>query len=266
LSAVNDTDSPARPRLSLRQVLWGAFALPWQHRGAVARATGLPLLAVIAVTLAWEAADLNDSGAARWTLYFLYWLAVCWLATTVHRLVLLQGDDARNRMDASGLRRLGMFAGTALGMWLLFAVLIIFMMSVMLIPFSRYVPAGESPPPTRMPGFWPWINTLAMVLAAWVVGRVSLMLPAIAVDRRMDPIAAWVASRGNGWKLAIVIAVLPWALGKIGTLLYRDGASTVEFALLLVLTTLFIIVEIVALSLSYWELTAPAPPPTPPPG
>ena len=254
-------------RLPLRRILWGAFALPWQNRAAVARATGLPLLAVIACTLAWDVADLNDSGAARWTLYFLYLVATSWLAIATHRLVLLDADDARTRLDPPGLRRLGIFVGTMILLWLVFLVLVMLLHGLMLLPWARYVPAGTQPAPVTDMPVW-WINQIAIILAAWVVGRLSLVLPAIAVDRRIGPITAWRASRKNGWKLAIVIGALPRMLASVGSLLYRDGASSVEFALLVVLTAFFTVIEVVALSLCYWELTspAPAPPPTPPPG
>jgi hypothetical protein len=58
---------------------------------------------------------------------------------------------------------------------------------------------------------------------------------------------------------------LPCALKWIVALLTRDGATTVEFGLLLVLTSVFTVIQVAALSLAYWELTQPAPPPTPPP-
>ena len=73
------------------------------------------------------------------------------------------------------------------------------------------------------------------------------------------------ASRRNGWRLAIVVGVLPWCLQQLTDLMYRNGASSMEFAILVVLAAALVIVEVVALSLSYWELTSPAPPPTHPP-
>jgi hypothetical protein len=261
----DDAALTALRRLPLRRILWGAFALPWQNRAAVARATGLPLLALIGCTLAWDVADLNDSGAARWTLYFLYLIATSWLAIATHRLVLLDGDDARTRPDPPGLRRLGIFVGTMILLWLVFLVLVMVLHGLMLLPWARYVPAGTQPAPVTDMPVW-WINQIAIILAAWVLGRLSPVLPAIAVDRRIGPITAWRASRKNGWKLAIVIGALPWALAWVAGLLYRDGASPVEFALLAALTALFTIIEVTALSLSYWELISPAPPPTPPPG
>ena len=63
----------------------------------------------------------------------------------------------------------------------------------------------------------------------------------------------------------MVVGLLPWCLNRFADLLYRDGASMFEFGILLVLTTLLVIVVVVALSLSYWELTQPAPPPKDPP-
>ena len=83
------------------------------------------MLAVIACTLAWDFTDLNDSGAARWTLYFLYPVASSWLAIATHRLVLLDGDEARTRLDPAGLRRLGIFVGTLILLLLVFLVLVI---------------------------------------------------------------------------------------------------------------------------------------------
>ena len=62
-----------------------------------------------------------------------------------------------------------------------------------------------------------------------------------------------------------MVGLLPWCLQQLTNLLYRDGATAVEFSVLVVLATLLIIIEVVALSLSYWELTSPEPPPTPPP-
>jgi len=62
-----------------------------------------------------------------------------------------------------------------------------------------------------------------------------------------------------------VVGVLPWSLKYLTELLYRDGATYGEFAVLVVITVLFTLIEVVALSLSYLEITSPAPLPTDPP-
>ena len=62
-----------------------------------------------------------------------------------------------------------------------------------------------------------------------------------------------------------MVGALPWALNAIGSVLYRDEASWVEFGVLLVLTSIFTVIQVAALSLSFWEVAQPEPPPTAPP-
>jgi len=260
---VDGEAKPPRRRLPLRRILFGAFALSWRHRGELARATGLPILAVIACTLAQNLAGLSVNRPAQWTLYFTYSIAVSWLAISVHRLVLIEDGAGREQFSSTALKRLGRFVGTVIGLWLAYLSLMFFIVNATLLPFARYVSTGESPGPL-IPNFG-WFMTGAMILAMWPIARLSLLFPALAADQSFDPIAAWKATRGNGWKLAIVVGALPWALRSIADSMYRDEATWVEFGALLVLTAVFTVIQVVALSLSYWELTRPEPPPTPPP-
>jgi hypothetical protein len=260
--------APEFRKLPLRRVVWGAFSLPWRHRAEVFRATAIPLLAVIACTLV---ADFNEVRVAALVLIVLYGIATSWLAIAVHRLVLLDAPDARARFDMSALRRLAVFFGVVVSLWVLYQGLTMLISGGILNIFMppRYIPAasepGKLPEPVSLPVPFDWIVNVGRAMSYWVVARGTLMLPAIAIDRKADLIAAWSASRRNGWRLAIIVGVLPWCLQQLTNLLYRDGATLVEFGILLVLATLFVVIEVVALSLSYWELTSPAPQPTHPP-
>jgi hypothetical protein len=71
---------------------------------------------------------------------------------------------------------------------------------------------------------------------------------------------------GNSWRLAVVVGLLPWLLGALTSMLTREGASDVEWCLLQVIVSVTLVIEVVALSLAYRELTAPEPPPMNPPG
>ena len=259
----DESQLPARRRLPLRRTLFGAFAQSWQHRGELARATGLPILAVIACTLLQNVAGLSENRPAQWTLYFVYVIALSWLAISIHRLVLIEDAAGREQFSSTALKRLGRFVGTVIGLWLSYLALMLVILNMTVLPWS-YVPAGQGD--HALPFDFGWFMAGAMILAMWPIARLSLLFPALAVDRSFDPIAAWKATRGNGWKLAIVVGALPWALRSIANAMYRDEATWVEFGALLVLTAAFTVIQVVALSLSYWELTRPGPPPTPPPG
>ncbi len=223
------------------------------------------MLAVIAATLVFDLTLYGRVGAAHITLYFFYCVAVAWLAVAVHRMVLVEGADNHARLDSAGLKRLGRFVGTMIGLWLLYAALIMLLMSAAIVPFSQFVPEGVTPPPTHLPNYFPYIDYAIKIVALWPVARLSLLFPALATDQRFEPIAAWQASRHNGWKLMIIVGALPWAFRWISSALHRDDATWVEFGVLVVISAAFTIFQVVALSLSYWELTRPEPPPTPPP-
>jgi|KBSMisStandDraft_5_1062788.scaffolds.fasta_scaffold112393_3 hypothetical protein len=231
----------------------------------------MPLLAVIACSLVTDLVDFQHSRVANVAMSLIYGIAVSWLAITIHRLVLLDEPDARAQLDSASLRRLATFVGIGIAIWVLYFGVTMIVANGMLMALypPRYIPAGTDqtvlPPHTESLISPEWILRVAGFVAYWFVGRVSLMLPAIAVDRKPDLVAAWQASRRNGWRLTIVVGLLPWCLQQFTNLLYRDGATVVEFSVLVVLATLLIIIEVVALSLSYWELTSPEPPPTPPP-
>jgi hypothetical protein len=259
---VDGEATPARRSLPLRRILFGAFALSARHWRELARATGLPILAVIACTLIQNAAGLSANRPVEWTLYFVYVIALSWLAISIHRLVLAEDTGVREQFSSTGLKRLGRFVGTVIGAWLSYLALMLVMLNVMVLPWS-YVPVGQGN--HWLPFDFGWFMTGAKILAMWPIARLSLLFPALAVDQVFDPIAAWKATRGNGWKLAVVVGALPWALRSIADAMYRDEATWVEFGALLVLTAVFTVIQVVALSLSYWELTRPEPPPTPPP-
>ena len=78
--------------------------------------------------------------------------------------------------------------------------------------------------------------------------------PMVAMDRAASLASAWALSRHNGWRLAIVVGLLPAAFSSITEKLSRQNASMLEQALLAVTSAVFIVIEVVALSLSYQTL------------
>src|SRR5262245_13714310 len=54
----------------------------------------------------------------------------------------------------------------------------------------------------------PW-TLLALVPFGYLIGRLSLLLPAIAVDDRASVRSAWSQSKGNGWRMALLVGWMP---------------------------------------------------------
>ncbi|HEU5137859.1 MAG TPA: hypothetical protein VFU13_22140 [Steroidobacteraceae bacterium] len=245
--------APGFRRLPLAKVIWGAFSLSWQNRASLFRATLWPLLALIAVSLFWDLLPRGDSYLAQWLPQFIYLVPFSWLAVTVHRLVLLDEASSRSHLTTSSWKRVAVYV-------LAFATIGIFFIAAKFIPFNvigivtgiNYVAAGAEPNLIARR----WLDWGATIFSLLLISRLVLVLPSIAVDKGHELKDSWRMSRGNSWRLAVVYGVLPWALGWVRWLLYRDESSSFEVALIVVLGSLLAIVEIVALSLSYAALTA----------
>jgi hypothetical protein len=252
-------------RLSVARIVAGAFEYPWQHRGAFARSLAIPSLAIIACTLAWSTVAGSGDTLLSWMLYGVYSAVCAWTAVICHRLVLLGPADAGAFAGPAGPRRLLVFLAAVVGIAFAYLAVMLAGISVLaVVSGTAYIPAGQSRP---KPADFQWAVWLAQIGALYVSARLALTLPAIATDRGFSFGQAWIHSRGNGWRLAIVVFGLPWFASNLAGFLSRDGATAVEIAALLVLGIVLLAVAVVALSLSFYDLTEPVPepPPTPPP-
>ena len=96
---------------------------------------------------------------------------------------------------------------------------------------------------------------LGLLTSTYFVARLSLVLPATALDAAASFRQAWRQSARNGWRLLMIVGAFPWIAARSLGLLYRDGASLAESAVLMFFSVLVSTLGIIALSLSYQELT-----------
>ncbi len=256
--------SALHPRLRVFAILGGAMTFPWQHRAALFRVIAVPLLAVTAVHFAWDVIELDEYGAGLWTLYFVDAIVTSWLAIAIHRLVLLEASVAQPGLESNDLRRLGVFVGTLIGTWLIFAALA---RTLELAATQSVAEIFEEPAGSAMNRVHGLAAVAGVVFVAvfWFSARMSLLFPAIAVDRGFDPAAAWRLSRGNSLRLMVIVCLFPVLIATAIVLLYQEDASVADLLVISMLSALLLIVEVAALSLTYQQLTSPAPPPTDPP-
>jgi hypothetical protein len=245
-------------RLPVLKILWGIFAFPAMYPAQTLRAAGPPLIGVIATTLYWArhgAADVLS--LSSWLLVFVNWVLFAWLAVRIHRVVLLgrHEDDLAHRLGCMA----NYLAAVVLGE-------LVFSVFLALISF-RYVPtAGGAPSVDGMVGLPAWATWLLQLAPLYLLARVSPALPGFALGHGWRLGEAWHLSKGNGWRLVAVIYLVPWAFGALVDLVYASSRSGMLAGLLAVLHCLFTALALMALSLSYHELTAGrAPPPTAPP-
>lgn len=236
-------------KLPIVRVIQAAFVLPWSRRKAFAKALALPLVALGISTLIWQQFEREVSLAAAVAFGVGFGVLFSWLAVACHRLVLLRPTDPGWRWSAGWSRRETRFFLCLLGVYLI--VTLVAVMPTMIIGSVIVSVAAENGAETA----WLWSFAIAaIVLGSYVLARSSLIFPAVALDGAVDLKAAWRRSRNNGWRLTVVVAVLPWCFSFVLDVLQPNDPSLFSVAVFSIVGVLAFVVEITALSLAYWEL------------
>lgn len=238
-----------RPLLVVGRVLGGAFALVWKQRTRFGQTLAFPLGALIASTLALSHAEAPSNTRMLLAFFMAQWILMTWLAVRCHQLVL--ADTAWRATQKWP------WLETKFFFWSM-ALCLIFVMAMIAPVFIGFtVLRNMLPPKQRIENEWlTWLLLFGpMIPGAYLLARVSLVLPMVAIGRTASLSSAWALSRHNGWRLTIVVGLLPAALSAITEKLSRQNASMLEHALLAVMSAVFVVIEVVALSLSYQALT-----------
>jgi hypothetical protein len=231
-------------------VVQEALLIPWRRRNEFAWALAVPLALLAGLSLAWYFADQLLRQLSGWWLFFLYCGAFAvfftLFAVTCHRLVLLEPRRLGGIPSPRWSQRETRFLFWVVTLWIIY----------MAVWWLALLVAGNVLPRSAGPqGWFDLIQHVAKLPALYVLARLSLVFPATAIDRPAGLKWAWRTSRGNGWRLVVVITVLPWLLSHLVGLLYRDEATAAEIVVLTVLGTAVFALEIAALSIAYRELT-----------
>lgn len=251
-------------RLSIRRVLRDTFLIPGKHPREFLGALALPALLIVLITLGVQLTRGKLPLPVGLALNVVYAIVFTILAVACHRLVLLgpSPETLAPRLQW-GRRETRFFA------WLIALGAIYIACQAIALTLAANVsqlmlgggwvtlrpvemPAGELPKKNIA---WDAVVYVAYVLTAYIVARCSLVLPTTALDRTASLRSAWQQSAGHGWRLAIIVGGFPWLLSHGVDLLYRENATLPELIALIVLATFALVLGVIALSLSYQDLT-----------
>jgi hypothetical protein len=250
----------ARVRLVLLAILRDTFLLPLRVGSAFVKPLALPGLVMALITVGWYLTDAVLPGALRWALYGFHGIIFTVFAVTCHRIVLL-GLASRSAdvltvtwsmRETRFLMWIVLTYGAYVAVWVACFTVIGMLVGTIALAATKGVPGRE----VLQAPWLRWISYLVYLPAMYCFSRLSLVLPATAIDRKMNLKEAWRLSEGNGWRLVVIVGVLPWMFSYLLGGIFRENATWPEVVgvmTLLVVTSAF---GIVALSLSYWAVTA----------
>lgn len=186
---------------------------------------------------------------AQWLAYAIQSFLLAWLAVQCHRVVLAPQSAEPVVTAWSGFEWKYMLWTFAVFLMAGLVTMIAVMMSGTLFG-NLWDGPGQQPT-----GWWQAVELMAALPAAYVLGRSILVLPAVALGQEATLGSAWRLSRGNGWRLAVVVGLLPYLLNTADNWLYTSNIAPWMSSFFTPLSVLLVIVEVVAMSLCYRELS-----------
>ena len=234
--------------LPVIQTIRAAFQFVWDKRVRMLRALAIPVALLFVVDHAFTFAN-NDP--LKFVQAFIQMAIYILFAITCHRVALIGDESVPNY----GLRTWTLRESRYLGwsviifvVWMLFSFVINSFYVSMIV---SKVEAGASAEIYQSYKYW-LIPLYIPIL--YILSRLSVLCPAIALDQKVDAQWVWRLTAHNGWRLTIVVGLLPWVLYFLAGLLLRENATLVENIIVELFGFILLAVEVVALSFSYKHL------------
>jgi hypothetical protein len=232
-------------KLPIKKIIVEAFLIPWNKRKRLISALLIPSTVILTNNIVSRLIDQNYGFVLELPFLIIGIIFSSIFAITCHRLILL-GDDSVSRFGIMRWsKRETRFLGWAIGLSML-TLLVVFMTGLLLLGFIK-IGVEKS-----------WNKILIyvfMILAGYIFARLSLLFPSTAIDQRNNISWAWNLSRANGWRLFLLVAVLPIIMALFQTFILHGAATFFETILVRVIGLILLPVEIAALSLSYKSLS-----------
>ncbi len=254
-----------------------SFGFIRRHPRALVRVIWLPVLAVFLLNLAFGVhvpargpVDLAQAGPLMMKIglnLLLQTVVAAAVLVAWHRVVLF-GEAGRGVIGLTFGRRELRYLAVWLGLGLVF--LILYALAFALILAALFLLMLVASLIATLPGLGnseQFFNlqvlalVLAVPLATYFAVRLSLILPALATDRRRSFGQSWSMSGGNGWRLTVasMLAMLPLELASIGlglgvkaahgTLAYHPLALLAAVMLLLMMVAAGTVLSLFSLAL-----------------
>lgn len=272
----------SRPRKPLPTwpILREACLLPWNRRQHFRRLLIIPVIVTALINIADPYWPEGKEPFATTLIVFIWFLPqfliFTFFAVSCHRSVLI-GESSVSRFGVRGWSmRETRFYLWILGIYALgYFFMILFGVPLAVVTAAIGTSLGNAldiMADMEHPAFLYSCMALASVPFAYVVGRLSLLLPAIAVDLRPKFTSVWSQSKGNGWRVAVLVGGIPilfivlqglfgstldWLMGVSSSEgIQRLGVySIITSGLSALLEYMLATVEVAILSLTFKELS-----------
>jgi hypothetical protein len=243
-------------KLRVVKILFDAFTLVWFRRADFVRALWLPFALMITLVGVWVFSKTSLPSGFQWAYAAAYYFLLVLFVVNCHRVVLLNSHRTNEWAVPKWSWRETRFLGWTAFIWIIAVACGMVVSIIVFTIIGNTMPRFLGPENLKSSTLTLISGYFVKIIYIYIFARLCLMFPSIAVDKVLNFQQAIKLSRGNGWRLAIIVSVIPLAIQIITNVVYREDASAWQYMLWLTITSALLTIEIAALSLSYRELVA----------
>lgn len=247
-------------QISISRIIIGVFVIPWNNLQFFSYALAAPILLLTGVWSVWITGS-PDPGWLNFGFSVCYSIAFAYLAITCHRLILAE-ERSLGKILVPGLFALVRFTLMMIAVYLASTIIEFVVINV----YTNLVDTDivgqlddeatrerlklEAREEFRVAAY------IAYLPSMYVVGRLCLVFPSIALGFRPSLKWSWQATKHSQFQILFIVALFPWAMNTVLGLLQRQSPGVVAWLLISLLSYLFAAMGVFAVSLIYKELRA----------
>jgi len=244
-------------KIQVSRIIQNAFLLPLSRIGYFSKSLVFPILLMVAIWSLWHAIS-PEASLVNFSFYFSYIIAFVYFAIICHRLILVDMHQ-ETLIPKASIYTIGRFTGLFIFVYFLSMLVEMAIITIVINILDNDVPATLSSDIASKDSEIVNKNIeiaeyVAYLPAMYIVGRFSLVFPATALGYKTGLKWSWEATKKNGLHVLFIIALFPWALNILLSLIYRENATFIEQTLLMFFMHISAAIGIFALSLTYREL------------
>ena len=237
-------------KLPILNIIIEAFWFPWKYKLQFFSALALPMLLIVSITAIWSEIK-PETQVLNWFLYIIYVFSFLFFAISCHRLILMGANSKVSQSYVLVMKRIVAFSVFSFVIYILAGIPLAVIMTIAanILPDDYLVSSSHNLTADN----FKWAKLVLMLPFGYLLGRLSLVFPATAVDVTTSVKWSWHATKNNGIRMLVLIGGLPWVTTILLDLLWRENGTMFEYVSLSILGYLVVAVEIFILSLAFKE-------------
>lgn len=236
-------------KLSVLNIVIEAFWQPWKYKLRFFNMLALPLAMVVGITTIWSEVNVENISFNLF-FYLIYIFSVSYFAVKCHRFILIS-----NNTPSTNIPMIKRVIAFLLWIFVVYIVVGIVLTIFMTIGMNTFADAALMKASYYISdNNFSLLKLLLILPAGYILARLSLVFPAIAIDKRASMKWAWKASQNNGLRMLVLIGVLPWMTTILLNLLWRENGTMFEYVFLSILGYIVLAIEVFILSIAYREI------------